>query len=322
MSKPVFAVADSIAHNWVDQIADDLGFELRVGPIATPDDVAKLTEGAVSLIVATQPVTRAKIEAFADSVESIGRMGVGLDNIDLDAAKEHGIAVVHQPAYAVDEVSNHAAAMILASNRDLVQADRDFRKSGWRSREFPRVMSLESSVLGVIGCGRIGHALMTKMRPFFKEVIGYDPMVKADNFDFELVKSVDDLAKRSDVISLHSPLTPETKHIIDARVISLMKDGAMLVNVSRGGLIDEDALYSALKSGKISSSGLDVFENEPLQKDSSLYNAPNLILTSHIAWYSEVAGPRLVQWSAIDVFEYWKTKSIKHGRLAVDPRTK
>jgi D-3-phosphoglycerate dehydrogenase len=161
---------------------------------------------------------------------------------------------------------------------------------------------------------------MTKMRPFFKEVIGFDPMVNADKFDFELVKNVDDLLKRSDVISLHSPLTPETKNIIDARAISLMKDGAMLVNVSRGGLIDEAALSDALNSGKISSAGLDVFEMEPLQADSPLRKAPNIILTSHIAWYSEVAGPRLVQWSAIDVFEYSKSKTIKHGRLAVDPR--
>jgi D-3-phosphoglycerate dehydrogenase len=101
-----------------------------------------------------------------------------------------------------------------------------------------------------------------------------------------------------------------------------MKDGAMLVNVSRGGLIDEVALSSALQSGKLSAAGLDVFEAEPLLENSPLRTAPNLILTSHIAWYSEVAGPRLVQWSARDVFEYFKSKTISHGRLAVDPRTK
>ncbi|MFZ9284115.1 MAG: C-terminal binding protein, partial [Candidatus Nanopelagicales bacterium] len=293
---------------------------LRTGSIETQDDVAKLTEGATSLLVATQPVTREKISALADSVESIGRMGVGLDNIDLDAAKDHGIAVVHQPAYAVDEVSNHAAAMILASNRVLLPSDQDLRENNWRTKDFPRVMSLENSVIGVIGCGRIGHALMTKMRPFFQEVIGFDPMIKQEKFDFELVSNVDELLKRSDVISLHSPLLPETKNIIDARAISIMRDGAMIVNVSRGGLIDEVALVAALHSGKISAAGLDVFEVEPLQADSLLRSAPNLILSSHIAWYSEVAGPRLVQWSAIDVFEYFKTKTIKNGRLAVDPR--
>jgi D-3-phosphoglycerate dehydrogenase len=228
--------------------------------------------------------------------------------------------VVHQPAYAVDEVSNHAAAMILSSNRVLFPADSAFRETGWGMKEFPRVMALENSVLGVIGCGRIGHALMTKMRPFFREVIGFDPMLKGDNFDFELVGSVDDLLGRSDVISLHSPLIPETRNMIDERAIGLMKDGAMIVNVSRGGLVDEDALVAALKSGKISSAGLDVFDVEPLQEDSPLRTAPNLILTGHIAWYSEVAGPRLVAWSAIDVFEYLTNKSIKHGRLAVDPR--
>ncbi|MEY3568678.1 MAG: hypothetical protein RL587_1119, partial [Actinomycetota bacterium] len=124
------------------------------------------------------------------------------------------------------------------------------------------------------------------------------------------------------VVSLHSPLTPETKNLIDSKAISIMKDGAMLVNVSRGGLIDEVALSSALRSGKLSAAGLDVFEAEPLLENSPLRTAPNLILTSHIAWYSEVAGPRLVQWSARDVFEYFKSKTISHGRLAVDPRTK
>jgi D-3-phosphoglycerate dehydrogenase len=323
MTKPIFAVATgSIAMpNWIDPLAKELGFELRPGSIDTPAEVAELTEGATSLLVAVQPVTREKIAALAGSIESIGRMGVGLDNIDLDAAKEHGIAVVHQPAYAIDEVSNHAAAMILASNRVLLQSNQDLRANGWRTQDFPRVMSLENSVLGVIGCGRIGHALMTKMRPFFTEVIGFDPMIKADGFDFELVSSVDELLKRSDVISLHSPLTPETKNLIDERAISIMKDGAMLVNVSRGGLIDETALTAALTSGKISAAGLDVFEAEPLPDNSVLRNAPNLILSSHIAWYSEVAGPRLVQWSAKDVFEYHKSKTITHGRLAVDPRS-
>jgi D-3-phosphoglycerate dehydrogenase len=324
MSKPIFAVGTgSISmSNWIDPLADELGFELRTGPIETPEDVKKLTDGATSLLVAVQPVTREKIAALSDSVESIGRMGVGLDNIDLDAAKEFGIAVVHQPAYAIDEVSNHAAAMILASNRVLFPTDQDLRSNGWRVNDFQRVMSLENSVLGVIGCGRIGHALMTKMRTFFAEVIGYDPMINSDSFDFKLTNSVEELLKKSDVVSLHSPLTPETKNLIDSKAISIMKDGAMLVNVSRGGLIDEVALSSALQSGKLSAAGLDVFEAEPLLENSPLRTAPNLILTSHIAWYSEVAGPRLVQWSARDVFEYFKSKTISHGRLAVDPRTK
>ena len=322
MSSAVFAVASGAIAlaDWIDPLAQKLGVEIRTGSIDSPDDVAKLTEGAVTLLVATQPVTREHIAALADTVESVGRMGVGLDNIDLDAARERGVAVIHQPAYAVAEVSNHAAAMILASNRVLAPADREFRDTGWGLKAFPRVMSLENSVLGVIGCGRIGHALMTKMRPFFGEVIGFDPMLKPESFEFELAGSVDDLLTRSDVISLHSPLTPETRNMIDARAIALMKEGAMIVNVSRGGLIDEEALVASLKSGKVSAAGLDVFDREPLPQDSPLREAPNLILTAHIAWYSEVAGPRLVEWSAVDVFEYLKSKSIKHGRLAVDPR--
>lgn len=321
MTRPLIAVATgSIAmYEWIEPLADELGFDLRTGAFDTADDVSALTEGAVSLLVAVQPVTREKIAAFAPSIRSIGRMGVGLDSIDLVAAKDHGIAVIHQPAYAVDEVSNHAAAMILASNRVLLPSDQDLRANGWRTQDFPRVMSLENSVLGVIGCGRIGHALMAKMRPFFAKVIGYDPMIDPKHFDFELASSVDDLLRQSDVVSLHSPLTPETKNLIDSRAISVMKDGAMLVNVSRGGLIDEQALTEALKSGKLSAAGLDVFEAEPLPEDSPLRSAPNLILSSHIAWYSEVAGPRLVQWSARDVFEYNSSTSITHGRMAVDP---
>lgn len=323
MIKPIFAVATgSIAMpNWIEPLAEELGFELRTGSIDTPTEVAELTDGATSLLVAVQPITKEKILAFSNSVESIGRMGVGLDSIDLVAAKEQGIAVIHQPAYAVDEVSNHAAAMILSLNRALLPSDQDLRANGWQSQSLPRVMSLENSVLGVIGCGRIGHALMNKMRPFFKQVIGFDPMVKPGSIDFEVVSSIDELIQRADVISMHSPLTPETKNLIDARAISLMKDGAMLVNVSRGGLIDEEALAGALASGKISAAGLDVFETEPLPAQSRLRHAPNLILTSHNAWFSEVAGPRLVQWSAKDVYEYFTSKSISHGRLAVDPRS-
>jgi D-3-phosphoglycerate dehydrogenase / 2-oxoglutarate reductase len=321
MTMPVLAVANgSIAmSDWIDSVAHELGFEVRTGSIESPSEVAELTEGATSLLVAVQPVTREKIAALSSSIESIGRMGVGLDNIDLDAARDHGIAVVHQPAYAVDEVSNHAASMILALNRTLLHSDEDLRSNGWRVNDFPRVMSLENSVLGVVGCGRIGHALMTKMRPFFDKVIGFDPMIKADALDFELATSLDDLLQRCDVVSLHSPLTAETRHLINADSIRGMRDGAMLVNVSRGGLIDEGALVDALATGKLSAAGLDVFETEPLPQDSPLRSAPNLIMTSHIAWYSEVAGPRLVRWSAEDVAQYRTTKSIIHGRLAVDP---
>jgi D-3-phosphoglycerate dehydrogenase len=222
---------------------------------------------------------------------AIVRYGVGLDNVDLAAASDLGIAVGNVPEYGHEEISNHAIALLLAIHRRLFQFDRSVR-SGGRDVPAPQTISrLSECTLGLVGLGRIGQRVARKAAAFEMPVIGYDPYLEeaeARALGVELV-SLDDLLRRADCVSLHVPLTGETRHMIDERALNMMRPLAGLINIGRGGLVDEDALCRALRDGRLAGAALDVTEIEPLPADSPLLDAPNLILTPHVAWVSEAA---------------------------------
>jgi D-3-phosphoglycerate dehydrogenase len=226
-----------------------------------------------------------------DGCRAIVRYGVGLDNVDLAAAADLGIAVGNVPEYGHEEISNHAIALLLAIHRRLFQFDRSVR-SGGRDVPAPQTISrLSECTLGLVGLGRIGQRVARKAAAFDMPVIGYDPYLEeaeARALGVELV-SLDDLLRRADCVSLHVPLTGETRHMIDERALSMMRPLAGLINIGRGGLVDEDALGRALHDGRLAGAALDVTEIEPLPLDSPLLDAPNLILTPHVAWVSEAA---------------------------------
>jgi D-3-phosphoglycerate dehydrogenase len=214
---------------------------------------------------------------------AVVRYGVGLDNVDVAAAEALGIAVGNVPEYGHEEISNHAIALLLALARKLSAFDRAVRLGGVDVPAPESVARLSRSTLGLVGFGRIGRHVARKARAFDLEVIAHDPYSAAGSV--ELVELAE-LLRRADIVSLHVPLTPETRHMID---VSQMKDGAILINIGRGGLVDEDALAAALRSGHLAGAALDVTEIEPLPLASPLLDAPNLILTPHVAWVSEVA---------------------------------
>lgn len=222
----------------------------------------------------------------------VGRYGVGVDTIDLDAASERGVSVVNVPDYCEEEVATHAAALALASVRRIPQADRLVRQGGWsRWRELTPMPALSESTLGVIGLGRIGRETIVRLRAFFGRVIAHDPFV--DHLDGVDVVSLETVLEQSDVVTVHVPLTPGTHHLLDAAALARMKPTAHLVNVSRGGLIDTVALADALRRGALAGAALDVFETEPLDPADPLLDAPGAIVTNHIAWYSAQSEPRL-----------------------------
>jgi len=290
---------------------------LRAATLETPAQVAESTVGAAALVVTLQPLRAEHIGALADSVKVIVRAGVGLDTIDLDAARARGIRVVFQPNYATDEVADHAASLALASWRRLASADRGVRSEGWVSAaQVGPVHALHESTLGVIGTGRIGQALIRRLAPFVARVVVFDAFRDDRLEGVEWMDSPDELFARADLLSLHVPLTPETHHLVDAAAIDRMPDGAVIVNVSRGGLVDEAALAAALSSGKIAAAGIDVFEQEPLAGDSPLRDAPNLLLSPHIAWYSIESGVRLATWSVADAIAFSIDGTLEHGAFA------
>lgn len=322
MAKFKIAVADgSVADlTWIDGPARELDVELVFGPLETVGDVLKLTEGCDALMVSLDKMDSEKIAALPASIKCIARMGVGLDSIDLKAAAAARIAVIFQPLYAINEVANHAFAMMMALHRGLFSANEMILKNNWGiATQIGELTSLQDATVGVVGCGRIGQAVIDRLQPFVKRVIGFDVASPGNLLGVEMVSSLEDLLTQSHIVTIHAPYLPSTHHLIDAQQMSIMPKGAILVNVSRGGLINEEALVEALESGQLSAAGLDVFETEPLPANSKLRSAKNLIMSPHIAWYSRSSGPRLIQWSLVDVFTLLTEQKIGKGRLATGP---
>lgn len=322
MSNLTFAISDGAigTPDWASIPAKKLGVTLKFGPTETVEDLIATSTGCDALFVSLHKMTAEKITALPQSIKCLGRLGVGLDSIDLVAAEARLLPVIFQPLYAFNEVANHAAAMMLAIHRGVVQATNTTRDGEWiPAIQIAAVESAQDSTLGVIGTGRIGRNFIEKMSPFFKNVLGYDPGVTQPIPGVTMVKDLDELISQSKFISLHAPYMPSTHHMIGKRELALMQKGTVLVNVSRGGLIDEDALVEALESGHLDGAGLDVFEKEPLPLDSVLRKTKNLLISPHMAWYSKSSGPRLVDWGINDVFTFITEKKITHGLFAVGP---
>jgi len=314
------AIGEGIETSWVKPVAEKLGFSIKVGPLETLEQFIDTTTGCQAVMVALHKLDAEKFAKMPSSVKCISRLGVGLDSIDLVAAKAHKMPVIFQPTYAYNEVANHAISMIMALHRGLFQANSSTQDGKWiPALKTAEIISLQDSSLGVIGCGRIGRNFIEKMRPFVKEVIGYDPGVTTPIEGVRMVTNLDDLLTNCKVISMHAPYMPSTHHMISEKELAQMQKGSILVNVSRGGLIDEDALVKALESGHLDGAGLDVFEKEPLAEDSVLRHTKNLIVTPHIAWYSQSAGPRLIQWGFEDAFSLITSGKINNGNFAVGP---
>lgn len=220
--------------------------------------------------------TRELMEA-APKLSVIGRAGIGLDNVDLDYAKERGIKVVNTPTATTISVAELTFAMILASYRDIIKGTNTTKAGGWDKKAL-KGSEIYGKTLGIAGIGRIGQAVAERAEAFGMKVLAYDPYVQSDKYENV---SMEQLITRSDFITLHLPLTPETRHMISAPQFAAMKDGVVILNVARGGTIDEDALYDAMKSGKVRAACLDVFEVEP-PTGNRLLELPNLICTPHI----------------------------------------
>lgn len=249
-------------------------------------------------VVLMTPYAKLTAEDFATmtNCRAVVRYGIGYDNIDVEAAERAGIPVSIVPDASTTEVASHAFAMGLALVRRLPEGNASVAAGGWAGRiayEAPRFDELR---VGVVGLGRIGRHVAHLYQSIGATVTAYDPHVTVDTFD---MGSLDELLVTSDVVSLHVPLSPTTAHLISANVLQRMPQTSVIVNVSRGGLIDEIALADALTRGSIAGAALDTFTSEPLSPDHPLRAAPNIILTPHIAWRSNRAVETL-QRSAID----------------------
>lgn len=253
-------------------------------PLAKVEELVK--DADVIVVRSRTKVTRSLIEA-ASQLKLIARCGVGLDNIDLKTAEERGITVINSPESSAISVAELTMGLILSLLRKIPLADRSMKEGKWLKRELEG-QQLYGKILGLIGFGRIGQAVAERARAFGAKVIAYDidnsKAIIAEKMGVTFLSgpnALETLLKNSDIISLHVPLTDETKLLIGRREFDLIKPGSYLINTSRGGIVDEEALYHALKSGKLAGAALDVFGEEP-PKMSPLISLPNVICTPHI----------------------------------------
>lgn len=251
-------------------------------------EVVSAAEDADVLVVQFATVNRAAVEALPPNARIV-RYGLGLDNLDLAAAEERGIKVAYVPDYATGEVADHTASLILASLRKIVALNESVRAGQWDPVGVSKPLrAFSESIVGFVGFGRIGGEVHSRLRPFGFNSIVHDPFADPGKLESQGAKPVDldELFSSADIVTLHAPLTSETRHVVDSKRLAQMKKSAMVVNTARGALIDSESLDAALKSGAIAGAAIDVFEQEPLPEDSTLRTCPNLIMTPHAAWYS------------------------------------
>ena len=278
--RPVVLIADKLAQSTVDALGDSVEVRWVDGP-----DRPKLLDAvreADALLVRSATKVDAEVLDAAPNLTIVGRAGVGLDNVEIAAATERGVMVVNAPTSNIHSAAEHAVALLMATARQIPAADRTLREHTWKRSSFNGVELLGKTV-GVVGLGRIGQLVAQRLAAFETEIIAYDPYLpaaRAAQLGIELV-DLDDLVSRADFITVHLPKTAETAGLIDADRLARAKDGVVIVNAARGGLIVESALVDALRSGKVRAAGLDVFDSEPCT-DSPLFELDNTVVTPHL----------------------------------------
>jgi D-3-phosphoglycerate dehydrogenase len=283
------AVADSVFPNLdpAKAVLAGIGAELELAADSSPDSVMKLAADADAVLVTYAKINADMIRQMK-KVRIISRFGIGVDNVDLDAATAQGIVVTKVPDYCIDEVSDHAMALLLAAVRKIPMGTDQVHGGTWKMPNFVPIHRLRGSVLGLVGFGRIPQLVAPKAKAFGMRVVAFDPYVPAEVFKNLGVEQVAfaDLLAMSDYVSIHSPLTPETRGMFNADVFRQMKKGSYVVNTARGPVIDEAALAAAIDSGQLAGAAVDVMTNEP-PVNSPLIGKRNVIITPHTSFYSE-----------------------------------
>src|SRR2546427_2738952 len=284
MMPPKVLVADSISERGVDELSRDHALDVSVQIKLPPAKLVELIPEFAALIVRSETKVTSEVLNAGKKLRVVGRAGVGVDNVDVETATRRGVLVLNAPGGNTVSTAEHAFSLLLCVARKIPQADASLRAKKWSRKDFEGV-ELYNKTLGVIGMGRIGSELSRRAIAFGMRVVAYDPylsVTRARSLQVELVDELDDLLTSADFISLHTPLTAETRHILDAARLQKTKRGVRIINCARGGLIDETALLKALRDVHVARAAPDVFEIEPLPADSPLRGAPNLVLTPHL----------------------------------------
>lgn len=291
MSRWTVVIADDryAAYDEEKAVLSELDAEVRVFSSSSAAEARTAFADADAILVNLFPMTAAIIDSLP-RCRVISRYGVGYDNVAVDAATRRGIWVTFVPDYCFEEVADHALALLLGCIRKIGYKDRMVRQGKWNTHRDQPCHRIEGKTLGILGYGNAAHTLLRKVSGLgFGRILMCDPYVRSSTIKSAGAVPVDlrVLLAESDYISVHVPLTPETRHMIGAEELSLVKPGAILVNTARGPVLDEHAVARALREGRLAGAGLDVFEEEPLPQASPLRDLDNVIFTDHAGWYSE-----------------------------------
>lgn len=282
------------------------GAEVVCGQILTEEELIKTCQGAAATLSEYAPYTRRVLEQLPD-LKIISNSAMGVDNIDLEAAKELGITVANVPDYCFDEVAEHAMALILSTLRNIPgYHNKVSQEKKWDFADAPKLYRINGMTLGLIGCGRIPRKVAVMARGFQMKLVGYDPYLPkevADEFGIEMM-SIEKLAEVSDVILSHVPLMPSTEKMVGRNLFDHVTKHPIFINTARGGTVDHEALCDALESGAVRAAALDVVDEEPANFESRIFQYDNVIFTPHAAFYSETALEEVRRRSAENVTHF------------------
>lgn len=304
-------ITDPIEESCVNILKSE-GFEVDLRPGISRDEIRRIINDYVALIVRSGTKVTADIINEAKNLKIIGRAGVGVDNIDVESATRRGIIVMNTPGGNTISTAEHTMSLILSLARNIPQACDDLKAGNWNRKKFIGV-ELYGKTIGIIGLGRIGREVAIRCKAFGMNVIGYDPVLSAEvaaRIGVELVSNLDEIYRRSDFITVHVPLNDETRGMIGKEELLKCKRGVRIINCARGGIIDEDALLEAIEAGHVAGAALDVFAEEPPPKDHPLINHPKVIVTPHLGAATEEAQEKVAIQIAHQIADALKGRAI------------
>ena len=282
-------VSDPITENGLS-VLKDANFDVVELPDGTPEEIAKASRDIHGWVIRSGTKVTAKMIENAENLNVIARAGVGLDNIDIPVATRRGVVVMNTPDVNTISAAEHTIAIMLTLSRNITTGDLGIKQGEWNRHALVGT-ELRNKTLGIVGLGKIGREVLTRCRSFGMNILGYDPYISQDLFNVEEVKivDIDELTAEADYITIHVPLNNSTHDLFDYDRLSSMKSTARIVNVARGGIINEIDLAKALKKGKIAGAAIDVFSSEPVDDTNPLLSAPNIVLTPHLGASTEEA---------------------------------